>query len=31
MYTRQIKGHWYNYQSVREGNIVRSVYMGKAF
>ena len=31
MYARQIKGHWYNYQSVREGNAVKTIYMGRAF
>ena len=31
MYYRQIYGNWYTYRSVREGNLVRSIYMGKAF
>ena len=30
MYYRQIKGNWYAYMSLREGNIVRSIYMGRA-
>jgi len=30
MYRRMIYGRWYLYQSVREGEIVRSVYLGKA-
>jgi hypothetical protein len=30
MYYRQIKGQWYAYRSVREGDTVRTIYMGKA-
>jgi hypothetical protein len=29
MYARMIYGNWYLYQSVREGENVRSVYLGK--
>lgn len=30
MYKRMIYGNWYLYKSVREGKIVRSLYLGKA-
>lgn len=29
MYERQIKRSWYAYRSVREGDSVRSVYLGR--
>jgi hypothetical protein len=29
MYYRKIKGNWYAYESVREGDTVRSIYKGK--
>ncbi|MBN2517333.1 MAG: hypothetical protein JXB14_00650 [Candidatus Altiarchaeota archaeon] len=29
MYYRKIKGNWYAYESVREGDTVRSIYRGK--
>jgi len=31
MYYRKIYGNWYAYRSVREGDHVWSVYLGKAF
>ena len=31
MYYRQIKGNWYAYESRREGDKVRSVYLGRFF
>ena len=30
MYLRQIKANWYAYRSVREGNTVKTIYMGRA-
>ena len=29
MYNREIKGHWYAYMSKREGDSVRSIYLGR--
>jgi hypothetical protein len=30
MYYRIISGNWYAYKSVREGDTVRTIYLGKA-
>ena len=29
MYYRQIKGNWYAYESKRDGETVRSIYLGR--
>jgi len=31
MYYRQLKGNWYAYESRREGNTVKTIYLGRAF